>query len=390
MSDETSSFLLALVQEHHYELTASQLRRLHLEGVIERPIQDHPSGRGGSETVYPPGTGIILLALCERRHKTRLFSTLAWQLWWDEYLVPLTTIRQQLRQTIETWTRLQRTLAKPGAKTLSRFARKVLEKAVTYRFQDPALNQARKRVGSVSFDTFVRILFEAATGHFRAYADDYAGAREEEQRIMEKGFGLEQTPLDRALHLDWGAQLEQVLVELGNLLAEDPWMHWLDQASDEELLILREEWKLIQMAFLSFSTAMEEIAGKRSSGGRILYSLLGRISQKGQPFLLLCWGVLRQRLEKNAQEILQIARQWQEEYFPAYTALRQLQQEIPSSQALFSPNRMRVLIGNDRRREQHLSECRHFYQTHQEEVAAFWHRHPEWSQLWDQPTEPAD
>jgi len=178
--------------------------------------------------------------------------------------------------------------------------------------------------------------------------------------------------------------LEQVLLDLGKLLAEDPWTLWLDQVSDAELLTIRVELKLIQTAFSSFNTAMEAMAGKRPSGGSAIYSLLGRLSRKDQPFLFLCWRILRERLATNTQEILQVAHQWQEEYLPAYTALLQLQQEIPSSRELFASKRLKALIGSDHLREKHLTECQQFYQAHREELTAFWQRHPEWSQLWDQ------
>ena len=60
---ETAAYLLAFMEEQNYPLTSDQLRRLHLEGLIARPAQLHREGRIGSETVYPQGTGELLLAI---------------------------------------------------------------------------------------------------------------------------------------------------------------------------------------------------------------------------------------------------------------------------------------------------------------------------------------
>jgi hypothetical protein len=157
---ETAADLLTFIQQHNLSLTADQLRRLHLEGVIARPLQDHPEGMIGSETVYPKGTGDLLLAICSLHPQKRSLAALAWQLWWEGHPIPLARIRADLRKTAQEWERLRRAFTRPGTSVLSKLARKGLAKVATYRFRDPLLNQVRKRVGSTSFDTFTRILLE--------------------------------------------------------------------------------------------------------------------------------------------------------------------------------------------------------------------------------------
>src|SRR5258708_1092848 len=257
---ETAAYLLALAEQNNWPLTASQLRRLHLEGLIERPIQEHPEGRIGSETIYPKGTGEVLLAICSRHHQKRSFSALAWQLWWDGYSIPLTRVRVDLQKTREGWERLQCRLSRPGMKGLSRFAWRVLEKMVAHRFRDAFPNQARKRVGAVSFDTFLRILLEIAVGNFQGYADDHAGSREEEQQIMVKGFDLRRTEIDRARDIDWTVNLESSLVELSEIIKQGSWTQWLDQADEAELVCNRDELRLLLTTFESLSEAMEVMA----------------------------------------------------------------------------------------------------------------------------------
>src|SRR5258708_27826926 len=131
---------------------------------------------------------------------------------------------------------MRRVISHPGTKKLSRLAWKFLEKSTFRRLNDPMLSQARKRIGSTSFDTFTRIAFEIGAGGFQGYEDDGAGSRDEEQKIMEKGFGLSQTPIDRAHDINWAANLEQMLIELSNMISSNPWYAWIDEVSDDELL----------------------------------------------------------------------------------------------------------------------------------------------------------
>src|SRR5258707_5993855 len=48
-----------------YIVSAAQLARWHRAGLLPRPRQ-RPLGRGrGTETVYPPGTSVQVVALCQ-------------------------------------------------------------------------------------------------------------------------------------------------------------------------------------------------------------------------------------------------------------------------------------------------------------------------------------
>jgi len=119
---ETASYLLSFMEGQNYPLTHDQLRRLHLEGLIARPAQCHSEGKVGSETVYPKGTGELLLAICSLHQQKRSLSTIAWQLWWDGHPIPLTRIRADLQEAAEEWVQLRRRLCPPGTKKLSKVA----------------------------------------------------------------------------------------------------------------------------------------------------------------------------------------------------------------------------------------------------------------------------
>ena len=285
---ETTAYLLALAEHNHFPLTADQLHRLHLEDMIEHPIQDHPAGKVGSETVYPPGTGELLLAICLlRQQKLRSFTAIAWQLWWDGYPIPLARIRADLRKEAQRWEKMRSVISFPGTKKLSRLAWKFLEQSAFQRLKDSELSQARKRIGSTSFDTFTRIILEIGAGGFQGFEDDGAGSRNEEQKIMEKGFGLSQTPIDRAHNINWTVNLEHGLIELSSLIASNPWHAWLDEVSDEELLRNRDDFRLLLTTLETLSSAIEEAAGKGAVGGLVLYQTFGQMAKKTLPFSFL-------------------------------------------------------------------------------------------------------
>lgn len=378
---ETTAYLLALAKRHHFSLTADQLHRLHLEDMIAHPTQEHPIGKVGSETVYPSGTGDLLLEICIlRQQKRRSFTTIAWQLWWDGQDIPLTRIRADLRKAAQQWEKMRHAISRPGTKKLSRLAWKFLEKSTFRRFNNPELRQARKRIGTTSFDTFTRVLFEIAAGGFQGYVDDGAGSRDEEQRIMEKGFGLSQTSIDRAHGVNWTQNLGQALIELSNLIAGSPWHAWLDEVSDEELLRNRDDFRLVLTALENLSLAIENAAGKGAVGGLMLYQTLCKTAKKALPFSFLSLSLLRQRLPTEIDEIVGAARQWLKEGWPAYTALQQLQVEVPAIRPLLAPQRRKVAMRSEQAQQRHVLECQLFYEQHREELMAFWKRHPEWYQ----------
>lgn len=375
---ETAAYLLAFIEQQNLSLTGDQLRRLHLEGLIARPLQDHPEGKVGSETVYPKGTGDLLLAICVLRQQKRSFAAVAWQLWREGQPIPLVRIRADLRTTAQEWERLRGALTRPGTKTFSKLVWKGLAKVASHRFRDSFLNQARKRVGTTSFDTFIRILLEIAAGNFQGYADDDTDSHDEERTIVEKGFGLSRTVIDRAHGVDWTENLEHTLVELTDIVARSPWETWLDQASDSELLRNRDELCLLLTALESLSSAIEDAAGKRASGGIILYQMLCRAAQKNLPIIFLMWSIARQRFQMPTDELLLAARQWLKEGLPAYTALCQLQIEVPVTRSILAPRRRRAAMGNEQAQLRYFAECQAFYEQHREELMAFWLRHPEW------------
>jgi hypothetical protein len=63
-------------------VSADQLKRWRRAELIPRPRQTHPTGRRGSDAVYPPGTLTQLLAVCELRKRFKKLDRIRFELWW--------------------------------------------------------------------------------------------------------------------------------------------------------------------------------------------------------------------------------------------------------------------------------------------------------------------
>ncbi len=79
-----------------YIVSAAQLARWHRAGLLPRPRQ-RPLGRGrGTETVYPPGTSVQVVALCQIKAEEHRLDRVAFRLWWEGFTIEPDVIRNLL------------------------------------------------------------------------------------------------------------------------------------------------------------------------------------------------------------------------------------------------------------------------------------------------------
>src|SRR5262249_8444254 len=100
---ESKNFLLATAKRVDPKITERMITRWHYEGLLPKPRQ-RSLGRGrGTETIYPTGTAMQLVALLQYRKEKRDISYIAWRMWWDGYEIEMNTIRELLRATVREW-----------------------------------------------------------------------------------------------------------------------------------------------------------------------------------------------------------------------------------------------------------------------------------------------
>lgn len=95
-SAEPSAEVVAYAASLGYVMSAAQLARWHRAGLLPRPRQQS-LGRGrGTATLYPLGTSVQVVALCQIRANERRLDRAAFRLWWDGFTVDLTVIKSLL------------------------------------------------------------------------------------------------------------------------------------------------------------------------------------------------------------------------------------------------------------------------------------------------------
>ena len=114
---EARDQVIELVSALGYDVSVAQLARWHRAGLLPRPRQ-RPLGRGrGTKTIYPHGTSVQVVALCQVKDEERRLGRVAFRLWWDGFAVDLAVIREQLASavgSIENEMRKAVTASKPG------------------------------------------------------------------------------------------------------------------------------------------------------------------------------------------------------------------------------------------------------------------------------------
>lgn len=242
-SGETRQELLNLAQARGYEVSAPQLARWHREGLIPRPEQRSLGKGHGTQTVYPSGTGEQLLAFCEIHTGARRLSYVAWRLWWAGYDVSLKLVRAFLERVAAEWDREMEPLRNPETGELSEAALELLDEAATARYDVKFLRRARKRVGSKRFGTLMAVMLAVASGVFGGYSTNPTESTDEdEQRIIEKGLGLERGRIGRKITAKSSliAGFENTLREGSRLFGGHPFSDVLTTATDSDLMETRD------------------------------------------------------------------------------------------------------------------------------------------------------
>jgi hypothetical protein len=95
-SPESRDQIIGYASSLRYIISAAQLARWHRAGLLPRPRQ-RPLGRGrGTETIYPPGTSVQVVALCQIKAEEHRLDRVAFRLWWEGFAIEPDIIRNLL------------------------------------------------------------------------------------------------------------------------------------------------------------------------------------------------------------------------------------------------------------------------------------------------------
>jgi hypothetical protein len=248
---QSSHNLLALAQEQGYKVSQTQLARWHRAGLLPKPAQ-FAQGKGrGTRSLYPEGTGVQFLLLCELHVHERRLSHLGWQLWWAGYPVSphiirahLSTAATHLSSRVHYFSDLKNDEHDTEVTTsyLSDHMLDIIEHITEDRLHAKFLRRARKRIGRGPFSTFVRILIDIASGNF-------TGVTQQEQetftelRILAQGLGFEKLFINKGANVEYyvGNLFIPFLQHLSAWFITYPWEQTLATTTDFDLMRVRDE-----------------------------------------------------------------------------------------------------------------------------------------------------
>jgi hypothetical protein len=314
---ESSQHLLLLAQNHGYEVSAAQLARWHRAGLLPRPRQQALGRAQGTQTLYPPGTGEQLLFLCSLRSHQRRLTLLAWKLWWAGYPVSLPVIRRQLQKAS---TRLSHyvqlfLVMKSSAPTVETTVQEVselmlddIERLSRVRLKSKLLHRIRKRVGIDYFPTFLRVLFDIASGTFEDHERNYDGAAKmTELRVLAKGLGFERQFIKDNANITHyiSGLLVPFLEQLSVCICSCDWKQTLQMIPDFELLQARDDLRMLLLGGEYARLYNKQLAHNYPVWSMILQQIFESLDIEDQALFLAIWIALR---SVEAVDTIQVVR----------------------------------------------------------------------------------
>jgi hypothetical protein len=347
---ETRQELLDLARDNGFGVSSPQLARWHREGLLPQPELRRLGKGRGTRTVYPPGTGEQLLALCAVRAKKWRLGPTAWHLWWAGYDVSLERIRGFIGSVTAEWDRQAQGLIDPETGLLSEEARRIAERATEERLSQP-LSGARRRVGKERFGVFISLLLEALTGSFERFLSEPTGdPAEDERRIAERGMGVDpSTPETLAAGDLWPEiDAEGFFSSIGWLVGEDSLDQQLASLTDEQLLAARDEARSWLALVAGYGQLFDELLGRGTLGP---FSMLGQVvplmGAQEQALWTLVWAIGRFRGPTEVRKGLEAHGKPQPEMeagLREWEKVEGMRRAIPEVADLLNPQRIQAAL----------------------------------------------
>ncbi len=378
-TEETAEALIVRVSSHGFTVTKTELARWHRAGLLSRP-QRRSLGRGrGMISIYPPGTSEQLLALCTIHRSEKRLPYVAWRLWWEGYEVPIGVIRSFLEGMCQQWQQgieeMQHLQAHP--EQLSN----VLDRNTVMRFSRKTMSSVRKRVGRKDFPIFVGVLVRIASGTFEGY-EIHPEMGIDERHIVEKGLGLLRARKNRLA--DVGPWLTgdtgEVLQGLSSCLRHHPLGEDLNIVSERDLVGTCEDLRSFLSAFEGISRMFDLVFSRGAFGFSTLADAIREFGPQDEAMMLLFWRMFRSwGLGPNMDQLLGVARQWHQVWFPLFQGLEQLRNEVPVTEEALAPKQMGFALRWKSTMEGVLEVLSQLVQH--PDVLAFFARHPELTEV---------
>lgn len=140
---------------------------------------------------------------------------------------------------------------------------------------------------------------------------------------------------------DGGEKREELIRTEAETGREHPVAAPHDPQQVEELVKTREELRSFRTAFESISRTFDLLFSRGAFGFSALAEVIREFGPQDQAMMFLFWRMFRAwGLGPNQDQLLAVAHQWHQVWFPLFQDMEQLRAEIPETAAIFAPKQM--------------------------------------------------
>jgi hypothetical protein len=352
--------LLGLAAAQGFRVTASRLARWHRAGILPTPKQ-RSLGRGrGTETIYPPGTDTLLLAICEERKSRRNLDQLAWTLWWKGHDVPFELVRSFMRKTA---VKMDRVIS--GATPLPS-----ADKMKRGRLSKP-ISGVRKRVGRERFPELLHYMLGILSNESdnRVQIDSSTIAKALGLGRAQKNHTVDAGPLITT-------DVSDTFKQIGPMLGGMSLVERLDATSDEDLRKSRDEFQATVSILSIAQQRSEQLWGRGIFGLNSINQWLKQSAPQVQALTVLSWSALTAQPEfADGRDRILGTRSNLDAAKHNLAVMESFRAQFPAAAHMLTHQRLGAALRNKKKRDQLQAALRQFRKKHRKQVEEFFENH---------------
>jgi hypothetical protein len=301
--EESKAQLIDAARLAGFGVSARQITRWHVEGLLPKPVQRPRHGDGGSETFYAPGTAKQLIALLERLKNDRRLAEAGWHLWWNGYSVDERYWRGSLSDLAESWNNvfdlIQEASWKGDEIIFSDRFFDVVTRLKAGTRPGSLFAHFRRRVGADNLESALALLFKFAGGDFETtFFDAKSVDYQKDAKILNNALGFTRMKFSVLNVSPWlTGSILPILINASKILSDEPLSEVLSGATAEQILCARDQLRLIFSVISLAAENLEKLAGKHALGLSVAGEIFRSDDKTVQAGMLL--GILA--LKKNIE-----------------------------------------------------------------------------------------
>jgi hypothetical protein len=379
---ERGDDLRAFAAAAGYSVTKEQLARWHRAGLLPRPETRHRVGERGTESLYPPGTAVQLVVLCQLHATDHRLGHVGFRLWWAGFTVEASVIREFAAKVATDLDEASQSFAgfldESGELTPAAAA-----SLVDVKRAPSAVRQVHRRASKRGTDPtgFAQLVTAVARLTVR---DDLQATPEHLDRLQQS-LGLDAAQLGT---LGDGEAVPQTEVSGGleliqGLFVPGRFSEAIGEATDAELVATRDRARVMFGALSTLGKVLRDLDSPVGIGLKLLSSALDEWtrSAEGLCYLLLLALIVsvQDEMRRGMEELREPFEHWSSEGVRHWQLIQQLRADVPELRPILTPPRLRRSIESDterKRLQDDLAKARRKYASKIDAVVA---AHPEFA-----------